>query len=99
MQMSLHTDEQFLAAVAAALGESIALIRRRGFHLETAADDTDPRRSESATRLAEPGHDDPVDMATLGIDWDSHDDSRLHRRPRRKPLTMSRTGRRQRRAA
>ena len=31
--MSLHADEQFLAAVAAALGETIALVRRRGFHL------------------------------------------------------------------
>ena len=96
--MSLHTDEQFLAAVAAALGESIALIRRRGFHLETAAEDPDPRRSGRATRPAEPDQDDPVDMGTLGIDWDSHDDSRLHRR-RRKRLIMPSTRRRQRRAA
>ncbi len=96
--MSLHTDEQFLAAVAAALGESIALIRGRGFHLETAADDADPRRSDGAARLAEHDHDDPVDMATLGIDWDSHDDSRLHRR-RRKRLIMPSARRRQRWAA
>jgi hypothetical protein len=30
-----------------------------------------------------------VDLADYGVDWDSHDDSRLHRRPRRR-LTTSR---------
>lgn len=46
--MSLHADEQFLAAVAAALGETIALVRRRGFHLEPAAANGDPRAADSA---------------------------------------------------
>ena len=95
--MSLHDDERFLAAVAAALGESIGLVRRRGFHLETALHDPAPRHASRAPRSGASGCDDPVDMATLGIDWDSHDDSRLHRR-RRKPLTMPRT-RQPRRAA
>lgn len=95
--MSLHDDERFLAAVAAALGESIGLVRHRGFHLETSADDPEPRYATRVKRSDMSGCDDLVDMATLGIDWDSHDDSRLHRR-RRKPLTRPRT-RRPRRAA
>ncbi|MFM8803707.1 MAG: hypothetical protein ACKOK8_07330 [Planctomycetia bacterium] len=95
--MSLHNDEQFLAAVAAALGESIDLVRRRGFHLETTNHDPAPRYTAQAPKLRATGSDDPVDMATLGIDWDSYDDSRLHRR-RRKPLILPRT-RRSRRAA
>jgi hypothetical protein len=33
--MSLHDDERLLAAVAAALGETIALVRRRGFHIDS----------------------------------------------------------------
>ena len=48
--MSLHADEQFLAAVAAALGETIALVRRRGFHLEPAAANGDPRAADSCSR-------------------------------------------------
>lgn len=95
--MSLHTDEQFLAAVAAALGESISLIRRRGFHLEAVVEEPTPRYGGRAPREPEPGDDDPIDFATLGIDWDSYDDSRF-RRPRRS-LTVRRNRRQQRRAA
>ena len=88
--MSLHNDEQFLTAVAAALGESIALVRRRGFHL--AGQDYDPEgrcpRRQNAV-VADGRDDEPVDLADYGVDWDSHDDSRLHRRLRRR-LTTSR---------
>jgi hypothetical protein len=34
--MSLHDDEYLLAAVAAALGETIALVRSRAFHIDGA---------------------------------------------------------------
>jgi hypothetical protein len=95
--MSRHNDEQFLAAVAAALGESVALIRRRGFHLETTVEEPSPRFSGRAAQDPELDADDPVDFAALGIDWDSHDDSRF-RRPR-KPLIVRRNRRQQRRAA
>ena len=83
--MSLHTDEQFLAAVAAALGESIARIRRRGFHLEhTDADgDRRPGQACSRRRTDDDGDDDALDVAAHGIDWDAADDSRLHRRRNR----------------
>ncbi len=83
--MSLHTDEQFLAAVAAALGETINLVRRRGFHLEQANADEGhgPARSCSLRRAGDDDEDDAVDLAEFGLDWDSTDDSRLHRRPRR----------------
>jgi hypothetical protein len=33
--MSLHDDERLLAAVAAALGETIALVLSRGFHIDS----------------------------------------------------------------
>ena len=95
--MSRNTDEQFLTAVAAALGESVALIRRRGFHLEVATEEPSPRYSGRAAQDPDLAADDPVDFAALGIDWDSHDDSRF-RRPR-KPLIVRRNRRQQRRAA
>lgn len=81
--MSLHSDEQFLAAVAAALGESISLIRRRGFHLDIPTSDADPRPTRTSTRrqMAEP--DDAVDLAVYGLDWDADDDCRIARRRRR----------------
>jgi len=80
--MALHTDEQFLAAVAAALGETIALVRRRGFHLEYAGGDDSPRPVCSRSRRC-PHDDHAVDLAAHGIDWDAADDSRLYRRRRR----------------
>jgi hypothetical protein len=80
--MSLDTDEQFLAAVAAALGETMAFVRRRGFHLEHASggDDQRPARS-SARRWADDDH--AIDFSQHGIDWDAADDSRPYRRRRR----------------
>jgi hypothetical protein len=81
--MSLHAHEQFLAAVAAALGESVALVRRRGFHLEMEPHDLDPRPARRQAMPAAGAVDDAVDMRDLGLDWDAHDDSRLHRSRRR----------------
>jgi hypothetical protein len=89
--MFLHTDEQFLAAVAAALGESMALIRRRGFHLEFSAADDDYRPARPRSQRPADS-DDVVDLASLGVDWDADDHCRLHRRRRV-------TGRRSRRRA
>ena len=80
--MSFHTDEQFLAAVAAVLGETIALVRRRGFHLEPAAANGDPRPTHSCSLHRRDEDDDVLDLSAHGIDWDAADDSR-QRRPRR----------------
>jgi len=80
--MSLHTDEQFLAAVAAALGESMALIRRRGFHLEFPVAEDDYRPTRPLSLRPADSDDDVVDLAALGVDWDADDDCRLHRRRR-----------------
>jgi hypothetical protein len=80
--MSLHAQEQFLAAVAAALGESIALIRRRGFHLEIEPFDLDPRPARGSAAAAPP-IDDAVDLAACGLDWDADDGYRIARRRRR----------------
>ncbi len=88
--MSLHTDEQFLAAVAAALGETIAFVRRRGFHLEPASSGDDRRPTRSCLRrLAD--HSRAVDLAAHGIDWDADDDSRPYRR---RPRLIGRRARR-----
>lgn len=90
--MSPYVDEQLIAAVAAALGETIGLVRRRGFHLErpTGRGDLRPARSQHQ------GHNDPeedtLDLATCGVDWDAHDDSRLRRRPRRMTIRRRRPG-------
>jgi hypothetical protein len=76
----LHAQEQLLAAVAAALGESIALIRRRGFHLERDSHEADlwPARRGAVGLPTEV--DDAVDLAAYGLDWDADDDSRITRR-------------------
>ena len=73
--MSLHDDERLLAAVAAALGETITLVRCRGFHI-------DCRLGPRSRRAVDDG-DDALDLAAYGIDWDSGDDSRVQRRARR----------------
>lgn len=80
--MSLHAQEQLLAAVAAALGESIALIRRRGFHLDRESHEADPRPTRRGTAGPDPEVDDAVDLAAYGLDWDADDDSRITRRRR-----------------
>jgi len=64
--MSLHADEQFLAAVAAALGETIALVRRRGFPLEPAAANGDPRAADSCSRHRHVEDDDVLDLSAHG---------------------------------
>lgn len=81
--MSLHSEEQFLAAVAAALGESIGLIRRRGFHLELEPLELDPRPTRRNAGASAPPVDDAVDLAACGLDWDADDDYRIARRQRR----------------
>lgn len=91
--MSVHSDEQFLAAVAAALGESIAFIRRRGFHLDVAPGDLDPWPVRGGARQAANEPDDAVDLAAYGVDWDADDECRVRCRTRRS------TTRRRRRVA
>ena len=80
--MSLHAQEQLLTAVAAALGESIALIRRRGFHLERESHEADPRPARRGAAGPATEVDDTVDLAAYGLDWDADDDSRITRRRR-----------------
>jgi len=78
--MSLHDDERLLANVAAALGETIALVRSRGFHIDSRSADYEPTCADSrCPRDADDG-DDALDLAMYGIDWDAGDDSRLCRR-------------------
>lgn len=79
--MSLHTDEQFLAAVAAALGETIAFVRRRGFHLERESHEAEPRPTRRLSTESA-AVDEAVDLAAYGLDWDADDDSRIARRRR-----------------
>lgn len=81
--MSLYVDSQFVAAVAAMLGETIGFVRRRGFHLERP---TEPADSEVAGLEREgkvDSDEDTLDLATVGVDWDADDDSRRYRRRRR----------------
>lgn len=63
-----ENDREFVAAVASALGESMHLVRSRGFIRDAANSIQD---------------EDAVDFAEIGVvDWDSYDDSRLHTRRR-----------------
>jgi hypothetical protein len=80
--MSLH-DVRLLAAVAAALGETIALVRSRGFHIDSRSAGCEPTRAGSRCQRDTDDGDDALDLATYGIDWDAGDDSRLRRRVRR----------------
>ncbi len=81
--MALHDDERLLAAVAAALGETIALVRRRGFHIDRRLGGSERQLAGSRFRPATDDCDDALDLAAYGIDWDAGDDSRLQRRARR----------------
>jgi hypothetical protein len=81
--MSLHDDERLLAAVAAALGETIALVRSRGFHIDGRSAGYEPTPAGSRCKSVVDDGDDALDLATYGIDWDAGDDSRLRRRARR----------------
>jgi hypothetical protein len=82
-QMSLHDDERLLAAVAAALGETISLVRSRGFHMDSRSASYEPTWAGSRCQRDTDDGDDALDLATYGIDWDAGDDSRLRRRERR----------------
>jgi hypothetical protein len=81
--MSLHDDERLLAAVAAALGETIALVRSRGFHIDSRSASYEPTRAGSRCHQDVDDGDDSLDLAAYGIDWDAGDDSRVRRRTRR----------------
>jgi hypothetical protein len=82
-QMSLHDDERLVAAVAAALGETIALVRHRGFHIDSRLGGSERQLADSRFRPATDDGDDALDLAAYGIDWDAGDDSRLQCRARR----------------
>lgn len=84
--MPLHDDEQFLAAVAAALGETISLVRRRGCHLDGPSSNSDPRPTQSEAARHVDIDDDSLDFAECGIDWDAHVDGRVYHRPRRRAV-------------
>jgi hypothetical protein len=84
----VENDRDLIAAVSRALGESRGLVRNRGFQLieivvfngdESTSDGGDPSITNDS------GDNDTVDLAAVaGLDWDCHDDSRLHRRNRRR---------------
>jgi hypothetical protein len=79
-QMSLHDDECLLAAVAAALGETIALVRSRGFHIDSRSAGYEPTPAGSRCQRNADDGDDALDLKAYGIDWDAGDDFRLRRR-------------------
>lgn len=86
--LCVENDRDLIAAVSRALGESQSLVRNRGFQLieivvfngeKSAPDGGDSSMTNDS------GDNDAVDLAAVaGLDWDSHDDSRLHRRCRRR---------------
>ena len=81
--MSFHDDECLLAAVAMALGETIALVRSRGFHIDSGSIGYVPPLQRPANRCHDADDDDTIDLAAIGIDWDAAVELRLRRRPRR----------------
>ncbi len=78
--MSLKDDEILLTPVAAALGETIALVRSRGFHVDSRSASYEPTRAGSRCHRDGDDGDDALDLAAYGIDWDAGDDFRLRRR-------------------
>ncbi len=84
----VENDRDLIAAVSRALGESRSLVRNRGFQLieivvfngdESIPDGSNPSIPNDAAE------NDAVDLAAVaGLDWDCHDDSRLHRHCRRR---------------
>ena len=86
--MSPLSDKQFAAAVAAGLGESIALVWHRGFHEERTFPDSEPLPAPSARSTLGLDPDDLVDLAAYGVAWDASQDRWIRRRrlnaPRRK---------------
>jgi hypothetical protein len=81
--MSSHDDERLLAVVAMALGETIALVRSRGFHIDGGSFGYVPPLERPAGRCHAADDDDTVDLAAIGIDWDAAVEPRLKRRQRR----------------
>ena len=84
----VENDRDLIAAVSRALGESQSLVRNRGFQLIEIVvfngDESAPDGGDSSM-TNDSGDNDAVDLAAVaGLDWDSHDDSRLHRRYRRR---------------
>ena len=84
--MSFHDDECLLAAVAMALGETIALVRSRGFHIDSGSIGYVPPRERPANRCHDADDDDTIDLAAIGIDWDAA----VEHRPRRPPRLQQR---------
>ena len=77
----VENERDLIAAVSRALGESRSLVRNRGFQLIEIVvfNGDDPAQADDAAET------DTVDLAAVaGLDWDCHDDSRLHRRCRRR---------------
>lgn len=81
--MPLHDDERLLAAISVTLGETIALVRSRGFHLDSSSIGYEPPLKRPTGRRHDADDDDTVDLAAIGIDWDAAVEPRLRRRPRR----------------
>jgi hypothetical protein len=81
--MSSHDEERLLAIVAMALGETIALVRSRGFHIDGGSIDYVPPLERPAGRCHAVDDDDTVDLAAIGIDWDAAVEPHLRRRLRR----------------
>ncbi|MFM7135834.1 MAG: hypothetical protein ACKO1M_02020 [Planctomycetota bacterium] len=84
----VENNRDLVAAVSQALGESRSLVRNRGFQLIEIVvfngDESHPDGGDSAMP-DDAGENDAVDLAAVaGLDWDCHDDSRLHRRYRRR---------------
>ncbi len=66
-----------------ALGETIALVRSRGFHIDGGSIGYVPPLERPAGPFQDTDGDDSVDLAAVGIDWDAAIDPSLRRRPRR----------------
>lgn len=88
--MALHDDDRFLVAVAAALGETIARVRRHGFHIERDLCALGHGSSKYRCALCSDAEDDALDLAAWGIDWDAADDLRPIRRPSRRTTKKTR---------
>jgi hypothetical protein len=81
--LHVENDRDVIAAVSRALGESRSFVRNRGFQLiEIVVCNGDKSLPEGGdpSRPTDAGDNDTVDLATVaGLDWDFHNDSRLHR--------------------
>jgi hypothetical protein len=84
----VENDRDLIAAVSRALGESRSLIKNRGFQLieiVVVNGDESILNGDDSAIPDDAAETDAVDLAAVaGLDWDCHDDSRLHRRCRRR---------------